>query len=570
MKKTFSSKYSFLRTTFLLLMISHFTADAQNLVTNGDFSNNGNNWAFFAPAIATEAYNFEPSYGGPDATNKVAEIDNECNLRQTGIAVVPGNTYWFSFRRSRRTGNGAAPNPTTIKVKVYDGSTTYIDQTLSSVNTTWNWQCETYQFTASGNSISIDFQSVAATTLGTMVDDITITPVIQPIMLTGYTCQGGSITLKAPSYPNDPNAVYSNYSWTGVNGFTATGSEIVFNNAQPSLNGSYTCTMTLNNCLTVTGTYNLTVVPSVFPSSQDICLGETYNFYGRLLYATGDYDTLITSNDNSCDSFVVLHLHVHPKPDVNTRPYGNIDICLGDTSTLSVRTSAAGTTYQWFDQNTTISGETGPAYKASASGGYRVIAVTDKGCRDSSDIIGLEVHTPPQASISIQEATNPCISDTISFFADPGAFAYAWMPQSIFRNTGGAEGNSALGILRNTSTKVFLTVYDATGCYTSDSLTVSAHTCCRLFIPNAFSPNGDGLNDFFMPRLKEGQIMISLSVFDRWGKVIYSDKTNGKKGWNGYYTDGSAAAAGVYMYQLEYTCGDHKIEQEKGDFTLIL
>jgi gliding motility-associated-like protein len=89
-----------------------------------------------------------------------------------------------------------------------------------------------------------------------------------------------------------------------------------------------------------------------------------------------------------------------------------------------------------------------------------------------------------------------------------------------------------------------------------------------VFTPNAFSPNGDGLYEYFNPHLQLGQILLTMQVFDRYGKLIYNN-TNIKKGWDGKYEDGSEAGTGVYMYFIKYTCADGKLYEKKESVSLI-
>ena len=70
----------------------------------------------------------------------------------------------------------------------------------------------------------------------------------------------------------------------------------------------------------------------------------------------------------------------------------------------------------------------------------------------------------------------------------------------------------------------------------------------RIFIPNAFSPDGDGLNDFFKPDTRFIE-SYTLSVFDRWGELIFYEQ-NSQNGWDGSY-NGSTAASGTYVFLLE-------------------
>jgi gliding motility-associated-like protein len=558
--------HRFLLFLFLLVTAVQKPGAAQNLVTNGTFASGGAGWTFFAPATGTEAYNPETSYGGSAAGNIVGEIDNGANLRQANIPVVPGETYFISFRRSRRT-LGGAPNPTGVKVKVYNGAAVFLDQDVFSNNTTWGWQCEQFQFTPTTNTVSLDFENITATisTLGTMLDDITIASAEQPITLTGSLCQGGSFTLSAPA--SDPNSQYTGYSWTGPNGFSSTSQDIIFSNAQPGLSGVYTCTMTLNGCLEVSGSYNVVINPNIINITQDICKGESFRFFGKDLFEQGEYDTLIISANNSCDSLVVLQLNVNPLPDISVRPSSDVDICAGDSIALVLNTADASVTYQWFADGVPVGGETGNQYFARNTGLYYVVATTGKQCTDTSVKIRVNTHDLPVAEIRFEDWHNICTSDTVSLTAAPGAASYAWGPGNVFRGVSDPEQQSVRAKLLKEETTVVLRVYNEIGCPAEDSVQLYAKACCELFVPDAFSPNGDAVNDFFNAYIDRGQLIVSFVVFDRYGKMIYNN--NSLKGWDGRYPNGEPAAPGVYMYHLQYTCGSQEIRQKKGDITLI-
>ena len=91
---------------------------------------------------------------------------------------------------------------------------------------------------------------------------------------------------------------------------------------------------------------------------------------------------------------------------------------------------------------------------------------------------------------------------------------------------------------------------DIVGCSATDSIWIKRH--CYLNIPNAFSPNGDGSNDYFMPRqlLSSGLKEFKMKILNRWGEVIFvTDKIDGR-GWDGRY-DGKDQPVGVYVYLIE-------------------
>ncbi|PSK93557.1 gliding motility-associated C-terminal domain-containing protein [Taibaiella chishuiensis] len=113
-----------------------------------------------------------------------------------------------------------------------------------------------------------------------------------------------------------------------------------------------------------------------------------------------------------------------------------------------------------------------------------------------------------------------------------------------------------------------VTVTDQYGCAGTISATVAEQPCCYAGIPNAFSPNGDGTNDQFVPVFSSPVSGYMLSVFNRWGqRVFYSTKTT--QGWDGTM-NGSIVDTGTYYYDLTYVCAwGRKQVNRKGDLVLV-
>ena len=93
-----------------------------------------------------------------------------------------------------------------------------------------------------------------------------------------------------------------------------------------------------------------------------------------------------------------------------------------------------------------------------------------------------------------------------------------------------------------------------------------------MFIPNTFSPNGDGANDIFYPRGSGIFSIKSIKVFSRWGEVIYQ-KNNIKAndpstGWDGKFK-GAQLNPDVYVYIVEVSCDNNTILTFKGNVALI-
>jgi gliding motility-associated-like protein len=88
-----------------------------------------------------------------------------------------------------------------------------------------------------------------------------------------------------------------------------------------------------------------------------------------------------------------------------------------------------------------------------------------------------------------------------------------------------------------------------------------------IFIPNAFSPNGDGKNDIFNMKLSLDAIGVDMTIFDRWGAEIYHSSKS-TTGWDGLYK-GKVADIGTYQYIIKVRYRDNSVESYQGDFTVI-
>ncbi len=91
-------------------------------------------------------------------------------------------------------------------------------------------------------------------------------------------------------------------------------------------------------------------------------------------------------------------------------------------------------------------------------------------------------------------------------------------------------------------------VRDTIGCPHTLMLTVLDNCATPLYIPNAFSPNGDHINDLFEIAPLEPTASVHMTIFDRWGGMIYSAPS---PFWDGY-VDGQVAMAGVYLYMIDF------------------
>lgn len=112
-------------------------------------------------------------------------------------------------------------------------------------------------------------------------------------------------------------------------------------------------------------------------------------------------------------------------------------------------------------------------------------------------------------------------------------------------------------------------VEDARGCQRKETMYIKPGSCCEeLFIPNAFSPNEDGMNDVFRVTTATGIEIIQFSVYNRWGGEVWST-LDINRGWDGTHQD-AKQDMNTFYYVLKYKClHDGNIYLKKGDVTLM-
>ena len=114
----------------------------------------------------------------------------------------------------------------------------------------------------------------------------------------------------------------------------------------------------------------------------------------------------------------------------------------------------------------------------------------------------------------------------------------------------------------------WLQVSNTLGCSNSDSIEI--HKSCYIDIPNSFTPNGDGLNDYFFPRVLNAKNLsyFSMQIFNRWGQLLFETKKLDGAGWDGKF-NATQQPVGVYIYNIEATVDGKNIEKYQGNVSLL-
>ncbi len=228
---------------------------------------------------------------------------------------------------------------------------------------------------------------------------------------------------------------------------------------------------------------------------------------------------------------------------------------------LSSATNATVVAWQWYFGDGSSSNQQNPMHSYILSGNYsvRLIATSSANKKDTFDF-PLVVGASPEFATTIGD-TISCGEANVNLKCT-GGVSYAWAPCN------GANCNSSDYFTTiNATTQFTVQATDANGCIDID--TVFAFLTSNeegVVVPNAFSPNGDGINDCIKVIHTTKFTDFYFTVYNRWGEKVF-ETANPEECWNGEHKS-KAAEMGVYAYFLkaETSCG--KIFK-KGDITLL-
>lgn len=411
-------------------------------------------------------------------------------------------------------------------------------------------------------------------------------------------CAGGSSSLTATATVGN----LTSYTW---NPGAITGNPV---NVSPGSTTTYTVTgtNTLGCSANATVTVNVNPLPTA-PVAPDVAVcpgnnavlqvtspvaGSTYNWYttttGGTPVATGTSYTVLNvvaaqtfyvevTSATNCTSATRTPVNI----TLNTVPaapvVNNIAVCAGTDGTLTIQSPQPGYTYNWYSTATggtpagTGTSFTQPAVAAATT--WYAEAVNATGCisatRTAADITLLTQLAAPVVTVSNVTFT----SITFSWSAVAGATSYEvstnggaiWSPPSS-----GANGttHTVSGLAGNTTVNIQVRALRNQPCETSVAGLATGTTLSskEIFVPNVFTPNGDGRNDVLFV-YGNYVASIKLHIFNQWGQLIFVSE-NISTGWDGKYK-GQPQPVGVYAYTLKVVLQDGTIITKKGAINLI-
>ncbi len=344
---------------------------------------------------------------------------------------------------------------------------------------------------------------------------------------------------------------------TGTNAFGCSASDTINVTVKPlpivkTINDTIICS---TNPLTLftsgAQTYSWTPINNL--SNPNIANPVYFGNLSQTYYVTG-------TAANGCIGKDTVSITVHLPNNLNAPP----DKFMCATASVQLDGNNGNTVQYLWSPGTYLSATTVPNPIAFPpfSTAFNVI-ITDVACNYNNSFT-VFVTVDPLPVINAGKSNDIDCSAHSAILHASGGTQYLWSPSIHLSST----------IIPNpvatpTSTQQYIVIVkDALGCANKDSVTVFSNVAASLarFMPNAFTPNGDGLNDCY--GLKNWLLIQQLEfmIFDRWGEKVFST-TNPSVCWDGTYK-GKPSLAGTYVYYIkaQTACG---LEEQKGTFLLI-
>ncbi len=400
-------------------------------------------------------------------------------------------------------------------------------------------------------------------------------------------CEKNSVTFTDNSTPNFGNIKFWDWNFGDGNTSTKTTSAL-FTYTYTSAN-TYTATLkvtTDSGCVSTVTPKQMIInsLPVVNFSLPSICLPDgkgTFNDLTTLNGTTGVFSYLwnfgdpndlnpstqpnpthkysalgpyqvklkVTTQDGCVDSLTksLITVYRQPKADFSITP-ASAEVCLGDPFSFSDKSNGLdGVVNQWnwnFGDGSAIVTSQNPGKTYTKDSVYKVslFIYNDKGCVSDTMVKNVTVHAYPVVNagpdVFVLEGGYIILNPTVT----GSGLAYLWSPNTLgyldnpaIKNPKFTPGNDQLYIL---------TVTGDGGCVRTDDLFVKVLR--SPVVPNAFSPNGDGINDTWVIEYLESYPGCTIEVFDRYGRKQFFSEGY-KTAWNGTL-NGKPLPVGVYYY----------------------
>lgn len=445
---------------------------------------------------------------------------------------------------------------------------------------TYSWSTVPVQTTAAATGLSAGTYTATVTdahgcTATTNVTLIQPAKVITTVTGPDTICSGNAITLSASS--SGGNGTYF-YHWS--NG----GGPAPAITVAPANTTTYTVTaIDGKGCMgdTVSITVKtLKLMPAAVTMSnpQTICQGDTASVYANVDTTNSGHVNLNWSNGfkgsgpfnvtpsvtttysvtvaDQCGNTVTksVTITVNPVPVVNLQDQSGASCKSVSLNFKDTNSANNGDTYYWTFGDNESSSLSNPSHEYIQGGRYIVtVTVTaPSGCKSEAQAnMNITIYPTPVAQFTVNPYRESVLNPSFAF-TDNSLNTTQWLWDFGDGNTAKMQNPTHTYAPVVADYKVELVTTNNYGCIDSTSDSVHVVPDFRIYIPNAFSPNSDGLNDYFTAK-GIGIVTFNMMIFDRWGNLLYTtDDIN--RGWNGTVGgDTKIAQEDTYVYKIQVT-----------------
>jgi len=560
-------------------------AVASIIVTNNQTICAGNGQTL--SVVGSSSYIWIPDTGLSSTTGNIIIASPTVTTTYTVIETVCGNQTSVTIKVNSAPTIMVSPN-----ISLCQGSSTTLTVTGASVYT---WSPATGVSASTGSSITatplipgLNAYTVTGTNITTgCSSNAAITINVNPLPIVSISpayipiCYGDSTTLIASGITSQ---LPMSYLWTPpATLYSNTATTVT---AHPLTTSSYTvvgrdgngCYDTASAIVNVSSTLLITISPA---NNLSICQGTSIALTasGGITYlwtpaiGLNNYTTatviadptafityFVTGSNGSCigEDSVTISIYAFPAIIASA----DISICSGSSAQLSAMLLEVGTaTYFW---NPTTSPASGAVVNASpnATTTYTVTGTDGNDCKNEAAVL-VAVAIPAQVTTSPDVSIIAGSSTMLS--ATNGGLSYTWSPDF------GLDCYTCRNPTASPTVTTFYTVtmIDANGCSSPAMVTVEVGILCgEIFIPDAFSPNGDEQNDILYVGIPVACMRgMIFKIYDRWGNTVF-ESYDPTVGWDGKYK-GKELDDAVFVYYLRASLTDGTSINKKGNVSLI-
>jgi gliding motility-associated-like protein len=232
--------------------------------------------------------------------------------------------------------------------------------------------------------------------------------------------------------------------------------------------------------------------------------------------------------------------------------------CYGYNDAVIKLGVTAGTPPYSYEMNHGLVVQNQPVFTKLGAGQYNFKITDDLGC--SAPMLTMEVTQPYPLQVSATNAEPPCNdagNRKMVINATGGSPPYYYSLDFHTWQTGNSFEQLASG-------KQVYYITDKNKCEASGEIEIKRNLSnCAIFMPNAFSPNGDGLNDIFRPKIQDDIHDFTMEIYNRYGQRIYLSH-DPREGWSGV-----REATGTYIWTITYTDSKSQARKQQGSVMLI-